>query len=163
MRGYCGRGDAPVLEAKPAKLWRASRIDNSTIRGPRPMLQEQIALAQQPILAGFGDLPPWELGDSRYAVRYARTANELDAVLALRFEVFNLELGEGLALSYETGRDEDEFDAVCRHLMVVERASGRVVGTYRLQTSAIAAAARGFYSATEFDLFTLPTEVLEDA
>jgi putative hemolysin len=127
------------------------------------MFQEQIALAEQPLLAGIGDVPPHEIGDSRYVVRYAQTAEEVDAVLALRFEVFNLELGEGLASSYETGRDEDEFDAVCRHLMVVERASGRVVGTYRLQTGAMASAGHGFYSATEFDLSGLPADVLEDA
>jgi putative hemolysin len=127
------------------------------------MFQEQIALAQQPLLAGFSDIPTRELGDSKYTVRYAQTADELDAVLALRFEVFNLELGEGLASSYETGRDEDEFDAVCRHLVVVERTTGRVVGTYRLQTGAMAAAGHGFYSATEFDLSGLPTDMIEDA
>jgi putative hemolysin len=95
--------------------------------------------------------------------RGPRTTEEVDTVLALRFEIFNLELGEGLASSYETGRDEDGFDSVCRHLIVVERASGRIVGTYRLQTGAIAAAGRGFYSATEFDLSRLPADVLEDA
>lgn len=127
------------------------------------MQREEILLARLALLAGMADVPLAEIGDSRYYVRYAQTAAELDAVLALRFEVFNLELGEGLAESYETGRDEDEFDAVCRHLTVIERSSGAVVGTYRLQTSAMAAAGRGFYSATEFDLSTLPREVLDDS
>jgi putative hemolysin len=127
------------------------------------MQHEQSVIAQHQLPAGLHDVPLEEIGDSRYVVRFAQSGPELDAVLRLRFEVFNLELGEGLAASYDTGRDEDEFDAVCRHLMVVERASGTVVGTYRLQTSAMAAAGRGFYSATEFDLSGLPGSVLEDA
>ena len=81
--------------------------------------------------------------------------------MRLRFEVFNLELGEGLASSYSTGRDEDAFDAQCDHLLVEERSSGRVVGTYRLQTAEAARGGRGFYTATEFDLAYLPTAVLE--
>ena len=48
----------------------------------------------------------------RYEVRFARNAEELDAIQRLRFEVFNLELGEGLASSFESGRDVDEFDPV---------------------------------------------------
>lgn len=112
---------------------------------------------------GVADVPLAEIGDSRYTVRYALTSDELDAVLRLRFEVFNLELGEGLAESFETGRDEDAFDAVCRHLMVVERTTGAVVGTYRLQTSAMAATGRGFYTASEYDLGEVPGEVLDDA
>lgn len=112
---------------------------------------------------GVADVPIAEIGDARYAVRFAQTSEELDAVLRLRFEVFNLELGEGLSESFATGRDEDAFDAVCRHLMVVERTTGVVVGTYRLQTSAMAAAGRGFYTATEYDLGGVPREVLDDA
>lgn len=112
---------------------------------------------------GVADIPISEIGDSRYTVRYARTSAELDAVLRLRFEVFNLELGEGLAESFETGRDEDAFEAVCRHLMVVERSTGSVVGTYRLQTSAMASTGRGFYTAGEYDLGNVPRDVLDDA
>lgn len=112
---------------------------------------------------GVADVPIAEIGDSRYTVRYALTSDELDAVLRLRFSVFNLELGEGLTESFETGRDEDAFDAVCRHLMVVERTTGTVVGTYRLQTSAMAATGRGFYTASEYDLGEVPHDVLGDA
>ncbi|MFT5682658.1 MAG: putative hemolysin, partial [Myxococcota bacterium] len=75
-----------------------------------------------------------------------------------RFEVFNLELGEGLAESYLLGRDEDEYDHTCHHLMVLHE--GVVVGTYRLQTRELSDAGRGFYSATEFDLSRLADSVL---
>jgi putative hemolysin len=58
-------------------------------------------------------LPEPETGEGLYRLGFARDAAELDAVLRLRFEVFNAELGEGLAASWETGRDEDEFDLFC--------------------------------------------------
>jgi len=70
----------------------------------------------------------------------------------LRFEVFNLELGEGLAESYVTGLDIDPFDEFCDHLIVEERATSEIVGTYRLQTGQLAAANLGYYSEREFDL-----------
>ncbi len=108
-------------------------------------------------------LPEGEIAEGRYAVRFARSERELDELLVLRYEVFNLELGEGLDASHATGRDRDELDTVCHHLIVVERASGRVVGTYRLQTSAMAAAHLGFYSDAEFDLSMLPPAVLDDS
>lgn len=108
-------------------------------------------------------LPPAEISEGRYRVRFVRNREELDEVLKLRFDVFNLELGEGLESSFQTGRDLDEYDLACHHLMVIEESSGNVVGTYRLQTGAMAAAAKGFYSATEFDLSHLPVEVLEDS
>jgi putative hemolysin len=69
----------------------------------------------------------------------------------LRFEVFNLELGEGLAESYSTGLDVDPFDEFCDHLIVEEVATSEIVGTYRLQTGQLAAANLGYYSEREFD------------
>ena len=69
----------------------------------------------------------------------------------LRFEVFNLELGEGLAESYATGLDVDLFDEFCDHLIAEEVATGEIVGTYRLQTGQLAAANLGYYSEREFD------------
>jgi len=69
----------------------------------------------------------------------------------LRFEVFNLELGEGLAESYATGLDIDPFDEFCDHLIVEELATSEIVGTYRLQTGQLAAANLGYYSEREFD------------
>jgi putative hemolysin len=88
---------------------------------------------------------------AHYAARLARNAEEIRSAQALRFEVFNLELNEGLAESYASGLDADPFDAVCDHLIVEHRSSRRIVGTYRLQTGANAAAKLGYYSAQEFD------------
>lgn len=88
---------------------------------------------------------------AHYAVALAQTEVEVRAAQALRFEVFNLELGEGLAHSFATGRDADPFDAVCDHLLVRHQPTGEIVGTYRLQTGPMAATNRGYYSAQEFD------------
>ena len=90
-------------------------------------------------------------GESPYAVRLAGGIADVHAAQGLRFEVFNLELGEGLAHSFDTGRDSDPFDAVCDHLLVEHRPTGEVVGTYRLQTGRMAMADRGYYSEQEFD------------
>ena len=105
-------------------------------------------------------LPDGQIEAGTYRLRFARTDEDIDRLLTLRFEVFNLELGEGLDESYDTGRDTDDFDASCHH-MLVEQRDGTLIGTYRMQTAAMAAAGNGFYSATEYDLDALPRSVLE--
>jgi putative hemolysin len=92
---------------------------------------------------------------SQYAIRLARSPAEVQAAQALRFQVFNLELNEGLAHSYATGLDADHFDDVCDHLIVLHASTGEIVGTYRLQTGVSAAKNLGYYCAQEFqfDLF----------
>lgn len=88
---------------------------------------------------------------AHYATRLASSGDDLHAAQSLRFQVFNLELKEGLQESYATGLDQDPFDAVCDHLLVEHTPSHQVVGTYRLQTGANAAAKLGYYCAQEFD------------
>ncbi len=90
-------------------------------------------------------------GLSGYAARLATSMEEVRAAQTLRFEVFNLELNEGLESSRLTGLDADQFDEVCDHLIVEHRASGAIVGTYRLQTGLNAALHEGYYCAQEFD------------
>jgi putative hemolysin len=86
-----------------------------------------------------------------YAARLARDAAEVRAAQILRFEVFNLELDEGLAQSYCSGFDEDPFDAVCDHLIVEHLPTHQIVGTYRLQTGRNAKNNLGYYCAQEFE------------
>lgn len=109
------------------------------------------------------NLPAGEIEEGRYVARFAATHEEIDAALRLRFEVFNLELNEGLESSFITERDEDEFDSTCHHLIVVEKETNKVVGTYRLRTGEMAQLAHGFYTETEFDLSQFPPEVIEQA
>jgi putative hemolysin len=108
-------------------------------------------------------LPATVLTDHGYRVQFARSKEELQAVQRLRFEVFNLEMGEGLDTSWASGLDVDRFDPVCHHLMVIHVATGAVVGTYRVQTSEMARDFLGFYSADEFTIDDLPRAVVDDA
>jgi putative hemolysin len=88
---------------------------------------------------------------AHYSARIARNAQEIHAAQVLRFEVFNLELNKGLAQSYSTGKDLDQFDSVCDHLLVEHLPSHQIVGTYRLQTGINAAKHHGYYCAQEFE------------
>ena len=90
-----------------------------------------------------------ELG--QYRVTIAQTLAEREAACRLRFKVFNIELGEGLQASYKTGLDTDHFDLFCDQLIVEDRNSRAVVGTYRMQTGITAALNVGYYSEQEFD------------
>jgi putative hemolysin len=96
----------------------------------------------------------------RYRIRLAQDANDRVAACRLRFQVFNVELGEGLSSSYSTGLDRDHFDPVCDHLIVENEEDGRVVGTYRMQSGLIAGAGLGYYSAQEFEF--APFECIRD-
>lgn len=87
-----------------------------------------------------------------YRLRLAEDAHDREAACRLRFKVFNIELGEGLDSSYETGLDIDRFDTVCEHLLVEEKATRRVVGTYRMQSGETAGRNLGYYSEQEFNL-----------
>jgi len=87
---------------------------------------------------------------SQYALRLAQSPAEVQSAQALRFQVFNLELNEGLAQSYATGLDADPFDAVCDHLLVEQVSTGQIVGTYRLQMGASAKNNLGYYCEQEF-------------
>src|SRR6266567_8454073 len=92
-----------------------------------------------------------DLRQGRYHLRLASSEADRIAAFRLRFLVFNLELNEGLEAAYATGQDTDEFDSVCDHLIVEHTGVGKIVGTYRLQTGAIASANVGFYSEREFN------------
>ncbi len=106
----------------------------------------------------------FSLSTAALEVKLATSFAEFDAALRLRFEVFNLELQEGLSASYARGYDTDAYDAWCDHLIVKDVLSDAVVGTYRLLRGSVAARQLGFYSENEFDLDQLkrlPGEVLE--
>jgi len=88
---------------------------------------------------------------AHYATRLATTDSDVRAAQTLRFEIFNLELQEGLAESHSRGLDEDPFDAVCDHLLVEHLPSNQIVGTYRLQSGVNAGKNLGYYCAREFE------------
>jgi putative hemolysin len=88
---------------------------------------------------------------SRLFTTLACSDDDVHAAQRLRYGVFAGELGARLQSAAE-GIDRDEFDAHCQHLLLRDRLTNEVVGTYRVLSAEGAEALGGFYSATEFDL-----------
>ncbi|MCE9499406.1 MAG: GNAT family N-acetyltransferase [Leptospira sp.] len=103
--------------------------------------------------------------ERKLEVRLAENQFEIEQTLALRYNVFNLEMGEGLPQSSSTRKDRDEYDFYCEHLIVMDKArDNMIVGTYRILNRKTAKKNIGFYSETEFDLsklYELEDEVAE--
>ena len=96
-----------------------------------------------------------------YRIRLASDQCDREAAFRLRFTIFNLELDEGLESAYQTGRDVDEFDPLCDHLIAEHAGTKQIIGTYRLQTGSMAKAHLGYYCEREFDF--APYEPLRDS
>lgn len=105
----------------------------------------------------------FQLERGKYAIRLARTDQEIDSALRLRFAVFNIELREGLARSFASGRDQDAFDVQSEHVILIDRSNKQTVGTCRLRTYDHLSSDAGFYSSVRFDLRTLPPTVLQNS
>jgi putative hemolysin len=86
------------------------------------------------------------LETENYIVKTAESAEEIDELLKLRHRVFLQEL-QGKRKLFRI--DLDRHDLACDHLMIVDRISGRAVGTYRLLSSHFFDT---FYSESEFEL-----------
>lgn len=106
-----------------------------------------------------------QIGDLE--VRMARSRSEIKRAQELRYDVFYEELSAiPDALAAKSHRDADPFDAICDHLLVVDKSvphnqrrpwsrKPRVVGTYRLLSQDMAESTGGFYSQGEYDIAPL--------
>ncbi len=93
-----------------------------------------------------------------YRVKTIECVRELDQVMRLRYEVFHREY---MNRKFPYGLDSDSFDMVADHLVIIDSANDRIVGTYRLIGSNYS---NDFYSATEFNIdsfLRLPGNKLE--
>ncbi len=112
--------------------------------------------AQVPVSSGLAATQRIHAEVGRYRLRLAQSDEDRQAACRLRFRVFNIELGEGLERSYQTGLDTDQFDEFCDHLLVEDKQaddpSRQIIGTYRMQSGASAARHAGYYSEQEFNL-----------
>ena len=99
------------------------------------------------------------LREAGYRVFFASTPEDVRRAQRLRFEVFNLELEEGLEASFAQGLDQDAFDDACDHLLVCDDETDELIGTYRMQPAS--RPLDELYCSQEFDLRGLPPEVLE--
>ncbi len=91
--------------------------------------------------------------ESPLSVRLATSAPEVIAAQRLRYKVFCEEMGADL--HRHDGRDVDDFDAVCDHLIVIDESLGKVVGTYRVMAPWAARAVKRMYSEGEFRIDSL--------
>jgi putative hemolysin len=89
-------------------------------------------------------------------VTWAKHQSEIREAQRLRYDIFATEMGAriksplGLA-----GHDIDLFDDYCEHLIVRDKASQKVIGTYRVLTPIQAKRVGSTYSDSEFDLVRL--------
>lgn len=94
-------------------------------------------------------------------VSLAHDDNDVRQCQALRYRVFGEEMGAQLS---GDGLDVDYFDAHCRHLLVRDSVTQRIVGTTRILLDEDAFQAGSFYSQSEFDMtqvLALPGRFME--
>jgi putative hemolysin len=100
-------------------------------------------------------------------VRLARTKGDLKRAQRLRYHVFYEEMSAiPDAFAMMSRRDEDAFDPICDHLLVIDRGTAmkgprrwtrrpQIVGTYRILRQDVADLHDGFYTQGEYDIAPL--------
>jgi L-ornithine Nalpha-acyltransferase len=101
-------------------------------------------------------------------VRLARSVADIKKAQRLRFEVFYREMhAVPDARTLLKRRDEDDYDAICDHLLVIDKTIERtakrrpwpkrakVAGTYRVLRQEVAEKNQGFYTQGEYDIAPL--------
>ena len=99
-------------------------------------------------------------------VRLARTQADIRRAQRLRYEVFYNEMSARPSLATKLrGRDQDGYDGICDHLLVIDKSADdgesgarqhpRVVGTYRVLRQDMPRGSRGFYTQSEYDIAKL--------
>jgi len=98
-------------------------------------------------------------------VRMASSLKDIRLAQRMRYKVFYKEMSATPSLLAELRRrDEDPYDAICDHLLVVDRAAAPqwqasrrplVIGTYRLLSQDVALRHFGFFTLGENDIAPL--------
>jgi putative hemolysin len=117
-----------------------------------------MVVSTRPVLQNFQPKFEVNLDLGEYVVRTAQNALEVDLALQLRYRVFCQELG---ATTNSSTHDVDEYDQMADHLLLIEKSTASIIGTYRFLCSKFT---DRFYSQGEFDLSNLlaqPGEKLE--
>lgn len=89
---------------------------------------------------------------SHLKVKIASNQEEIKQAQRLRYEVFNLEINGSSRSNGSSGLDQDDFDPVCDHLVIIDTNKDTVVGTYRLLLESVAKKNHGFYTETKFNI-----------
>jgi len=107
-------------------------------------------IVEKPILKG--------IENHKYRIQIASDESQVEEALKLRYRVFGEELNR--KFSFNGQKDRDEFDDQSHHLLVIERQSEAIIGTYRLQRYEQAKEGNGFASSKRFVLDVLPDDLL---
>jgi len=92
----------------------------------------------------------------RYTARLAQGADDLQSAQALRWQCFiGARDPAGGNLAAEPGLDHDDFDDLCRHVLVEEVSTGRLVCCFRLMPFESGAEIGRSYSAQYYELSAL--------
>jgi putative hemolysin len=94
---------------------------------------------------------PRDVARPRLSVSMAETREDVRAAQRLRHRVFIEELGAHIG-ARRSDLERDRYDPFCEHLLVRDRETLEVIGTYRLLTPQRAERLGTFISAEEFDL-----------
>jgi len=101
--------------------------------------------------------------ETAFELRLAADARDLRAAQRLRYDVFVGEMGsDGPLIDHDARLERDDFDAVCDHLLLIDRRRDPavlqdVVGVYRLLPGDRIGPGQAFYSESEYDLAPLRT------
>lgn len=87
-------------------------------------------------------------GGARYVARLARDRRDIGRAQALRWLAFRARL----APADRRRRDSDAYDRICRHVLVEEVATGRLVACFRYMILGSGAALARSYAAQHYDL-----------
>lgn len=87
-----------------------------------------------------------EIETNQYVLKTARSMDDLLDVFGLRHRIF---LEDTACGAKSDGFDLDEFDDQCDHIIIIDKVTERVCGTYRLLSSL---KTDEFYSQTEFNM-----------
>lgn len=93
----------------------------------------------------------------KYKVEIAQSSRQIEEALRLRYRVFYKELHRNF--QFKDKKDKDLYDEQSHHLLVIDKETDSIIGTYRLQTYELAMAGHGFVSNKRFILEDLPESV----
>lgn len=94
------------------------------------------------------------LTKGKYAARLAKTPADLEASQRLRYQAF-IEGTGAQTEGRDHGRDQDDFDAICSHVLVEELKTGRLVCSFRLLPLTDGCEISRSYSAQYYELSAL--------
>jgi len=87
-----------------------------------------------------------------FEVRIAQDKKEIQQALQLRYEIFKLEMVAGSPQKEASRLDADIYDDICDHLIVIDKTTDKIVGTYRLMLNSRLDGKMKFYSEKFFDI-----------